>query len=109
MYLDVLKQQKFETDCIRTGIMAGAICPESLLTRLNKEMSIPDLTVAYGMTETGPVTFQIKADDPFIKKTTTAGMVHPHVECKIIDHEGNVVPRNTPGEICTKGYNNMKF
>ncbi len=93
-----------EVASLRTGVIAGSICAEPLMKRINSELKLPDLTNCYGMTETSPVTFQTVAADPFEKKVTTVGKVHPNVECKIIDEKGNILPRGMEGEICTRGY-----
>lgn len=71
------------------------------------EMNMSEVTICYGMTETSPVSFQSSWDDPIERKVTTVGRVHPHVTVKVIDPQGDTVPRGTPGEICTKGYNVM--
>ena len=99
---------KFDFSKLRKGIVAGALCPRSLMERMIKEMNLTEVTNCYGMTETSPVTFQTAASDSFEKKVTTVGKVLPHVECKLIDEKGRTVPINTPGEYCVRGYVNMK-
>ncbi|KAL5514338.1 hypothetical protein ACEPAG_2426 [Sanghuangporus baumii] len=89
---------------LRTGIAAGSPVPIELMQRLIRELNMTEITVAFGMTETSPVSFQTMADDPLIKRTETVGRVQPHVKAKVIDPEGNVVPFGTPGEICISGY-----
>jgi fatty-acyl-CoA synthase len=89
---------------LRTGIMAGAPCPVELMRRVMREMHMAEITIAYGMTETGPVSFQTSVDDPLERRVTTVGRVLPHVEVKIVDEEGRVVPRGTAGELLTRGY-----
>jgi fatty-acyl-CoA synthase len=89
---------------LRTGIMAGAPCPEELMRRVMADMHLEQITIAYGMTETGPVSFQTAVDDPLEKRVGTVGRVLPHVEVKIVDPEGRVVPRGTAGELLTRGY-----
>ncbi|KAL5476811.1 hypothetical protein ACEPAI_2997 [Sanghuangporus weigelae] len=89
---------------LRTGIAAGSPVPIELMLRLIRELNMTELTVAYGMTETSPVSFQTMSDDPLIKRTETVGRVQPHVKAKVIDPEGNVVPVGTPGEVCISGY-----
>ncbi len=93
---------------LRTGIMAGAPCPVEIMKRVFSEMHMSEVTIAYGMTETSPVSFQSNPDDPLERRVSTIGRVHPHVEVKIIDIEGQVVVRGTPGELCTRGYSVMR-
>jgi len=97
----------YDLSTLRTGIMAGAPCPAETMTRVMNEMHMTDVTIAYGMTETSPVSFQTSVDDPVEKRVTTVGRVHPHVEVKIIDEEGLAVPVGTRGELCTRGYSVM--
>ncbi|HZO92736.1 MAG TPA: AMP-binding protein [Candidatus Baltobacteraceae bacterium] len=94
----------YDLSSLRTGIMAGSPCPVEVMKRVQSEMHMPEVTICYGMTETSPVSTQTSTDDPIEKRTATVGRVHPHVEVKIVDAEGRVVPRNTPGELCTRGY-----
>ncbi|HEX3467774.1 MAG TPA: AMP-binding protein [Candidatus Elarobacter sp.] len=94
----------FDLSSLRTGIMAGSPCPVEVMKRVQSEMHMPEVTICYGMTETSPVSTQTMTDDPLAKRTGTVGRVHPHVEVKVVDAEGRVVPRNTPGELCTRGY-----
>lgn len=85
--------------------MAGALCPAELMKKVNKEMHLSEMEIAYGMTETSPVSTQTRHDAPFEKRVTTVGKVLPHTEVKIIDPDsGQVVPRGEPGELCTRGY-----
>jgi fatty-acyl-CoA synthase len=70
-------------------------------------MNLRDITIAYGMTETSPVSFQTGLDDPVERRVATVGRIHPHLECKIVDTEGRVVPCGTPGELLTRGYSVM--
>ena len=97
----------FDLSSLRTGIMAGSPCPIELMKRVNLEMHMKEVTIAYGMTETSPVSFQSACDDPLERRVSTVGRVHPHVEVKIIDAEGEVVPTSTPGELLTRGYSVM--
>lgn len=99
--------QRFDLSRLHKGIVAGALCPRALMERLMKEMNLTELTNAYGMTETSPVTFQTSANDSFEKRVSTVGKVLPHVECKLVDDKGRTVPINTPGEYCVRGYVNM--
>ncbi|KAJ3918739.1 acetyl-CoA synthetase-like protein [Lentinula edodes] len=89
---------------LRTGIAAGTSVPIDLMRRLISEMNLRDLTNAYGMTETSPVSFQTTPADPIIKRVETVGKALPHVKAKIIDPKGNVVPVGLPGEVCVGGY-----
>ena len=96
-------------DCgtLRTGIMAGSPCPVEIMKRVQSEMHMPEVTICYGMTETSPVSTQTSVDDPLDKRTATVGRVHPHLEVKIVDDDGRIVPIGTPGELCTRGYSVM--
>jgi fatty-acyl-CoA synthase len=94
----------FDLGSLRTGIMAGSPCPVEVMKRVQSEMHMREVTICYGMTETSPVSTQTSPDDPLEKSTGTVGRVHPHVEVKIVDDEGRIVPRGTPGELCTRGY-----
>jgi fatty-acyl-CoA synthase len=97
----------FDCSTLRTGIMAGSPCPVEVMKRVQSEMHMPEVTICYGMTETSPVSTQTSVDDPLEKRTSTVGRVHAHIEVKIVDGEGKVVPRDTPGELCTRGYSVM--
>ncbi|MBV8080396.1 MAG: AMP-binding protein [Actinobacteria bacterium] len=94
----------YDLSTLRTGIMAGSPCPVEVMKRVQSEMHMPEVTICYGMTETSPVSTQTLTDDPVEKRTATVGRVHPHVEVKIVDAEGRIVPRGTAGELCTRGY-----
>jgi fatty-acyl-CoA synthase len=98
---------EFDFSTLRTGIMAGSPCPVEIMKRVQSEMHMPEVTICYGMTETSPVSTQTSVDDPLDKRTGTVGRVHPHLEVKIVDEGGRVVPRGTPGELCTRGYSVM--
>jgi fatty-acyl-CoA synthase len=93
---------------LRGGIMAGSPCPVEVMKRVNTRMHMTEVTIAYGMTETSPVSFQSGVDDPLEKRVSTVGRVMPHLEVKIIDKEGRTVPVGQPGELCTKGYSVMR-
>ena len=105
--LDLPEIETYECSTLRTGIMAGSPCPVEIMKRVQSEMHMPEVTICYGMTETSPVSTQTAVDDPLEKRTGTVGRVHPHLEVKIVDEEGRIVPRNTPGELCTRGYSVM--
>ncbi len=97
----------FDLSSLRTGIMAGSPCPVEVMKRVRTEMHMPEVTICYGMTETSPVSFQTSVDDPLEKRVSSVGRVHPHVEVKIVDERGAIVPRGMPGELCTRGYSVM--
>ena len=97
----------FEPGVLRTGIMAGAPCPIEVMKQIMAEMNMNEVTIAYGMTETSPVSFQSHTDDPLEKRVSTVGRVHPGVEVKVIDEHGELCPVATSGELCTRGYSVM--
>ena len=93
---------------LRTGLMAGSPCPVEVMKRCVNDMHMAEVGIAYGMTETSPVSTQTRVDDDLERRTSTIGRVHPHVEIKVIDPlTGETVPRGTPGEFCTRGYSVM--
>jgi fatty-acyl-CoA synthase len=98
---------EFDVSSLRTGIMAGAPCPIEVMRNAIRAMHLRDITIAYGMTETSPVSFQTTLDDPLERRVATVGRVHPHLEVKIVDAEGRVVAPGVPGELCTRGYSVM--
>ncbi len=95
---------EFDLSSLRTGVMAGSPCPIAVMRRVIAEMHMPEVTICYGMTETSPVSFQSRPDDPLERRVGTVGRVHPHVQVKIIDAAGRVTPRGTAGELLTRGY-----
>ena len=98
----------YDLSTLRTGIMAGSPCPVEVMKRVVSEMHMSEVTIAYGMTETSPVSAQTRADDDMDRRVSTVGRVHPHVEVKVIDPDsGLVLPRGVPGEMCTRGYSVM--
>jgi fatty-acyl-CoA synthase len=98
----------YDLSSLRTGIMAGSPCPVEVMKRVVSEMHMTEVTICYGMTETSPVSTQTTADDDMDRRVSTVGRVHPHVEVKVTDPEtGRVLPRNSPGELCTRGYSVM--
>jgi len=106
--LDHPEFEQFDLSTLRTGIMAGSPCPVEVMRRVQSRMHMHEVTICYGMTETSPVSTQTKLDDPLEKRVGSVGRVHPHVEIKIVDPaSGAVVPRGTPGELCTRGYSVM--
>lgn len=97
----------FDLSSLRTGCMAGSPCPVEVMKQVVEDMNMVDVTIAYGMTETSPVSFQSTPADPIERRVSTIGRVIPHLECKIVDEAGNTVPPGVPGELCTKGYSVM--
>jgi len=111
MFIAELEHAEFaRTDfsTLRTGIMAGAPCPIEVMKRVQQDMHMREVTIAYGMTETSPVSFQSSTDDPLDKRVSTVGRVMPHVQVKIVDADGRVVARGERGELCTRGYSVMR-
>jgi fatty-acyl-CoA synthase len=98
---------RFDLSSLRTGIMAGAPCPIEIMKRVIDEMNMSEVTIAYGMTETSPVSFQSAVDDPLERRVSTVGRVHPHVEVKVVDDHGRVVAPGERGELLTRGYSVM--
>ncbi|WP_151084422.1 AMP-binding protein [Nocardioides cynanchi] len=93
---------------LRTGCMAGSICPVEVMKRCLGDMHMAEVCIAYGMTETSPVSTQTRVDDDLDRRTASIGRVHPHVEVKIVDPvTGATVERGSPGELCTRGYSVM--
>ncbi len=98
----------YDLATLRTGIMAGSICPVEVMKRCINDMHMAEVSIAYGMTETSPVSCQTRADDDLDRRTSTIGRAAPHVEIRIVDPvTGETVPRGTPGEFCTRGYSVM--
>ena len=107
--LDHPRFGEFDFSSLRTGIMAGSPCPVEVMKKVQTVMHIPEMTIAYGMTETSPVSTQCTTDDPLERRVSTVGRVHPHVEIKIVDPATDaVVPRGTAGELCSRGYMVMR-
>jgi fatty-acyl-CoA synthase len=100
--------KRFDLSTLRTGIMAGSPCPVEVMRRVNSEMHMNEVTIAYGMTETSPVSFQSAYNDPLERRVSTVGRIQPHLEVKIVDSEGRIVPPGTPGELLTRGYSVMR-
>ena len=110
MFIAMLAEPELDTldlSSLRGGIMAGAPCPPLVMRDVMRRMNMAEVTIAYGMTETSPVSFQTARDDGLDARTTTVGAVHPHLECKIIGGDGHVVPRGDAGELCVRGYSVM--
>jgi fatty-acyl-CoA synthase len=99
---------RFDLSSLRTGIMAGSPCPIEVMKRVLDRMNMREVTIAYGMTETSPVSTQSATTDPVERRVATVGRAQPHIEIKIVDAEGRIVPRGTAGEFCTRGYSVMQ-
>jgi len=106
--LDHPEFHRFDLKSLRTGIMAGSPCPIEVMKKVQSQMNMSEVTIAYGMTETSPVSTQCATDDPVERRVSTVGQVLPHIEIKIVDAEGKAVPRGETGEFCTRGYSVMK-
>ncbi|MDB5792215.1 MAG: AMP-binding protein [Massilia sp.] len=110
MFITLLDHPDFgnyDLSTLRTGIMAGSPCPAEVMSRVIGKMHLAEITIAYGMTETSPVSFQSSVDDPVHLRVSTIGRVHPHLEVKIVDADGRIVPRGVKGELLTRGYSVM--
>jgi fatty-acyl-CoA synthase len=110
MFIALLDHPGFDSydlSTLRTGIMAGSPCPVEVMNRVVNRMHMKEITIAYGMTETSPVSFQSSVDDPVALRVATIGRVHPHLEVKIVDAQGRIVPRGVKGELLTRGYSVM--
>ena len=110
MFIAILEQERFDEfdlSSLRTGIMAGSPCPREIMQRVMERMHMSEITICYGMTETAPVSAQTHIDDSVECRVGTVGRVHPHLEIKIVDEQGKVVPRGTLGELCVRGYSVM--
>jgi fatty-acyl-CoA synthase len=98
----------YDLSSLRTGCMAGSPCPVEVMKRVITEMNMDEVTIAYGMTETSPVSTQTRKDDSLDRRTSTVGRVHPHVEVMVVDPETDLpVPCGEPGELCTRAYSVM--
>jgi fatty-acyl-CoA synthase len=110
MFIAILNHPDFarhDLSSLRRGIMAGAPCPIEVMKEVASRMNMSEITIAYGMTETSPVSFQSSRDDPLELRVSTVGRIQPHLEVKIVDAHGKVVPRGEAGELCTRGYSVM--
>ena len=111
MFISVLQHPdfgRFDVSTLRTGIMAGSPCPIEVMRRVIGEMGMHEITIGYGMTETSPLSFQSRPEDSIERRVSTVGRIHPHVEVKIVDKQGRIVPHGVAGELCTRGYSVMK-
>jgi fatty-acyl-CoA synthase len=110
MFISILGHEQFrgfDLNSLRGGIMAGAPCPTEVMKAVMSEMNMVEVTIAYGMTETSPVSFQTRREDSLQARVETVGRVMPHLEVKIVNAEGQIVPRGVSGELCTRGYSVM--
>jgi len=110
MFIAMLGLENFNSydlNSLRTGVMAGSLCPVEVMTKTIKEMHMEKITVAYGMTELSPVSNQSLMTDSFERRVSTVGLTHPHVEGKIVDESNRIVPRGEIGEYCARGYSVM--
>jgi len=98
----------FDLTTLRTGIMAGAPCPTEIMKQVVAKMNMSEVTIAYGMTETSPVSFQSNVDDPIVKRVATVGRIHPNIEVKIVGEDGGIVKTGIKGELWTRGYSVMQ-
>jgi fatty-acyl-CoA synthase len=98
----------FDLTTLRTGIMAGAPCPIETMKRVISQMHMREVTIAYGMTETSPVSFQSSTQDPLERRVSTVGRIQPHIEAKVVDIGGAVLPVGQPGELWVRGYSVMR-
>jgi fatty-acyl-CoA synthase len=102
--LDHPEFARFDVSSLRTGVMAGAPCPIEVMKRVVSALHMVQVTIGYGMTETSPLSFQSTMDDSLERRVSTVGRILPHVEVKIVDSDGRIVPVGTPGELVTRGY-----
>ena len=102
--IEANKAKRYDISSVKMGLAAGSSVSPTLEKQLDKEFGIKSLLIAYGMTETSPVTFMTSLDDDEEKRTKTVGRVFPHTAAKVIDRAGNIVPRGVRGELCTSGY-----
>ena len=106
--LDHPRFAEFDLSRLRTGIMAGSPCPVETMKRVIAQMHLSEITIAYGMTETSPVSFQSSTTDPLARRVSTVGRIQPMLEAKVIDADGNVVPVGATGELLVRGYSVMQ-
>ncbi len=99
--------EQYDLSSLRTGIMAGSPCPEVIMRDVIERMHMREITIAYGMTETSPVSFQTSRDDPLEERVATVGRIQPHLEVKLVNPNGDIVARGEQGELCTRGYSVM--
>ncbi|WP_312968737.1 AMP-binding protein [Acinetobacter gerneri] len=110
MFIGMLEHEQFDQfdlSSLRTGIMAGSPCPREIMQRVIDRMNMSEITICYGMTETSPVSVQSSTTDSIEQRVSTVGRIHPHLEIKIIDEHGKIVPKGRLGELCVRGYSVM--
>ena len=105
--LDSASSDAYDLSSLRTGIMAGSPCPVEVMKQVVGRMGMEEVTICYGMTETSPVSTQTSADDDLERRVTSVGRTQQHLESKIVDEHGAIVPRGQIGELCTRGYSVM--
>ncbi len=99
--------ESYDFSSLRTGVMAGSVCPPEIMKKVQGIMNIKEISICYGMTETSPVSTQTLIGTSLEKQVSTVGTVQDHLELKIVDNEGKVVKRGISGELCTRGYSVM--
>src|SRR5260370_667422 len=102
--LDHPEFARFDLSSLRSGIMAGSPCPIEVMKRAVERMNLREIVIGYGMTETSPASTVTTTDDPIERRVSTVGRAMPHVEIKIVDAEGRIVPRGTAAELLARGY-----
>ncbi|WP_250254496.1 AMP-binding protein [Chryseobacterium sp. Marseille-Q3244] len=110
MFIAELAVKDFDTydfSSLRTGVMAGSVCPPEIMKKVENLMNIKEMSICYGMTETSPVSTQTLIGTPLEKQVSTVGTVQDHLEIKIIDENGKILKRGEHGELCTRGYSVM--
>jgi len=106
--LYTLDRHPYDLSSLRTGVMAGALCPPEIMKRVKEQMNMHEITICYGMTETSPVSTQTRIGVPFEKQIHSVGTIQDHIEIKIINPETKaIVPRGESGDLCTRGYSVM--
>lgn len=103
--LEIFKRRSTRPTTVRTGLAAGSSVPQTLMNRIRDEMGCDGMLIAYGMTETSPVTFITALDDPMDMRLRSLGRVLPHTGAKVVDPQTHqILPRGSRGELCTSGY-----
>ena len=97
----------YDFSSLRTGVMAGSVCPPEIMKKVENKMNIKEMSICYGMTETSPVSTQTRIGTSLQKQVSTVGTVQDHLEIKIVDENGRILKRGEHGELCTRGYSVM--
>lgn len=106
--LHEMEQKTYDLSSLRTGVMAGSLCPPEIMKKVKEQMNMHEITICYGMTETSPVSTQTRIGVPFEKQIYSVGTIHDHLEIKIIDPKTKaILKRGESGELCTRGYSVM--